>query len=222
MKHFVCALGLLAAAAVWAEPLSIAVVDMEAVLAHHPNTPNDKKLLEDTLAEFTQERDALRDALRAKQEDLEKKVKEAQNPMLSPAKVDELRKACEAKYAEIQREGDAAEQKMAGRSRELSELEARLIKRTTQQIQTQIDAYAKEKGYSLVLYKNVVPYVTPELDITDRIIVLCGGMPETKPAAKPVAAPKAPAVEPKTPATPAQDYTLPTLRQLDYRRESTR
>lgn len=222
MKHFVCTLGLLAAAAVWAEPLTIAVVDMEAVLAHHPNTPNDKQTLEYTLAEFTQERDALRDTLRAKQEDLEKKVKEAQNPMLSPTKVEELRKVCEALYAEIQREGEAAEQKMAGRSRELSELEARLIKRTTQQIQTQIEAYAKEKGYSLVLYKNVVPYVTPELDITDRIIVLCGGRPDTKPAVKPVAASKAPvAAEPKASA-PTQNYTLPTQRKLDYRRESTR
>lgn len=181
----VCAIGLSAAAV---DVPEVVVVDMEVVLAHHPNTPNDKKLLEDTLAEFTQERDALRDAIKAKQADLEKQVKAAQNPMLAPAKVEELRKACEAKYAEIQRDTDAAEQKMASRSRELSELEARLIKRTSQEIQAHIAAYAKEKGYRLVVYKNVVPYAAPELDITDLIIVLCGGRPDKKPTAMPAEA----------------------------------
>ncbi|MGN0890696.1 MAG: OmpH family outer membrane protein [Candidatus Spyradenecus sp.] len=178
-----CALGCALTAAAASVP-SIVVVDMEAIIAHHPNTPNDKKLLEDTLAEFTQERDTLRAAIKAKQSDLEKQVQEAQNPMLAPAKADELRKACEAKFREIQRDTDAAEQKMAGRSRELSDLEDRLLKRTTKEIQAHIAAYSKEKGFQVVLYKNMVPYVTPERDITDLIIVLCGGKPEPKDTSK--------------------------------------
>ena len=129
MKTLLCACALgCALTAVAASVPSIVVVDMEAIIAHHPNTPSDKKLLEDTLAEFSQERDALRAAIKAKQADLEKQVQEAQNPMLAPAKADELRKACEAKFREIQRDTDAAEQKMAGRSRELSDLEDRLLK----------------------------------------------------------------------------------------------
>ena len=36
----------------------------------------------------------------------------------------------------------------------------------------------------MVLYKNMVPYVTPERDITDLIIVLCGGKPEPKDTSK--------------------------------------
>lgn len=178
-----CALGCALTAAAASVP-SIVVVDMEAIIAHHPNTPSDKKLLEDTLAEFSQERDALRAAIKAKQADLEKQVQEAQNPMLAPAKADELRKACEAKFREIQRDTDAAEQKMAGRSRELSDLEDRLLKRTTKEIQAHIAAYSKEKGFQVVLYKNMVPYVTPERDITDLIIVLCGGKPEPKDTSK--------------------------------------
>lgn len=182
MKKTLLALSCLSACMLSAATL--AVVDMETILSRHPNTPNDKQLLETTLAEFSKERDTLRDAIEAKQGELEKRVKEAQNPMLAPAKSDELRKSCEALYNTIQRETEAAEQKMASRSRELSELEARLIKRTTKEIQAHIAAYAKEKGFDLVLYKNVVPYVADPLDITDEIIVLCGGLPEKQPAGK--------------------------------------
>lgn len=185
MKQFLLCCALAGAAVLSAASVpSIVVVDMEAVIAHHPNTPSDKKLLEDTLAEFSQERDALRSAIKAKQAELEKQLKEAQNPMLAPAKVEEMRKACEAKYAELQRDTEAAEQKMAGRSRELSELEERLVKRTTKEIQAHIEAYAKEKGFQVVLYRNMVPYVVPERDITDLIIVLCGGKPEPKDPSK--------------------------------------
>ena len=95
MKSALFALSLFIAAATFAQ--GMAIVDMEAVLARHPNTPNDKKLLEDTLAEFSKERDTLRETLNAKRADLEKQVKEAQNPMLAPAKVEELRQQCEAK-----------------------------------------------------------------------------------------------------------------------------
>lgn len=163
---------------------TVVTVDMEKILESHPNTPNDKQLLETTLAEFSKERDTLRDAIEAKQAELEKRVKEAQNPMLAPAKSDELRKSCEALYTTIQRETDAAEQKMASRSRELSELEARLIKRTSKEIQAHIAAYAKEKNYDMVVYKNAVPYVKAGLDITDQIIILCGGLPEKKDTSK--------------------------------------
>ncbi len=191
MKSALFALSLFIAAATFAQ--GMAIVDMEAVLARHPNTPNDKKLLEDTLAEFSKERDTLRETLNAKRADLEKQVKEAQNPMLAPAKVEELRQQCEAKYTELQRESEAAEQKMAGRSRELSELEARLIKRTTQEIQAHITAYAKKRGLDAVIYKNAVAYVKPALDITEPIVMLCGGKSEPKDTSKGAEELKAPA-----------------------------
>lgn len=171
---------------------SIVVVDMEAVLAKHPNTPNDKKLLESTLADYSKERDALRAKLEAKQADVEKQMREAQNPMLAPAKAEELRTACQAAVRSLEEEGRAAEAQMAERSRTLSEMERKLIKRTTDEIQAHIAAYAKEKGYDLVVYKNLVPYVCPERDITDRIIVLCGGVPDKKDTSKSAKELKAP------------------------------
>ncbi len=159
---------------------NIVVVDMEAVLAKHPNTPAHKKVLESTLADYTKERDALRQALDAKRADFEKQVQAAQNPMLAPAKADELKRACQAAYEQLEREGRAAEERMAERSRTLSEMERKLIDSTVEEIQAQIQAYAKERGYDLVLYKEAVAFARPEQDITDRVIVLCGGTPEKK------------------------------------------
>lgn len=164
----------------------IAVVDMEAILEAHPNTPNDKKLLETTLEEYSQERDTLRKVLEEKQVALEKMVKSAQNPMLAPAKAAELKKSCETAYQELEKARENAELQMQQRSRDLSELERRLIKRTSEEIVEHIKAYAKEQGFDAVVYKNVVPYVAAELDITQTIITLCGG--KATPAAKPAAA----------------------------------
>ena len=183
MKRITLALATLAlATAAFAQ--SIAVVDMEAVLAKHPNTPNDKKLLESTLADYTKERDALRADLDQKQADIERQVRDAQNPMLAPAKAEELKRACQQAMAALEEAGRAAEAQMAERSRTLSEMERKLIKRSSEEIQAHIAAYAKEKGYDVVVYKNVVPYVNPKHDITDAIIVLCGGTPDKKDTSK--------------------------------------
>ncbi len=191
MNRFtLCALSLLISVAAFAQTL--AVVDMEAVLAKHPNTPSDKKLLESTLADYSKERDALRDAIKAKEADLEKQVLEAQNPMLAPARAEELKRACQSAFEAIEEARRAAEAQMAERSRTLSEMERKLIKRTSEEIQAHIAAYAKEKGYDLVLYKNIVAYTNPAHDITDAIIVLCGGKPDKKSTAKSAKELKAP------------------------------
>lgn len=162
----------------------IAVFDMEAVIAKHPNTPKDKEQLEMTMADYTKERDTLRADLSAKEEALRKKFQESQNPMLAPAKAEELRQACMAMQNELEQAAISAENQMRRRSQDLAELEQRLIRRTSDEIIQLVSAYAKEKGFDLVLYKNVVPYCADSLDITDEAIVLCGGMPDRKDTAK--------------------------------------
>lgn len=162
----------------------IAVVDMEAVLANHPNTPNDRKTLESTLADYTKERDALRADLDRRMADLEKERAEAQNPMLAPAKAEELRQAVEAKLRTLQDDFRRADAQMQERTRTLQEMERRLIDRTSDEIEAHIAAYAKENKLDAVLYRNAAPYVRPELDITDAIIRRCGGTPPKKDTAK--------------------------------------
>lgn len=187
---------------------NIAVIDMETILEAHPNTPNDKKLLETTLEDYSEERDALRAKLEEKQAALEKMMQSAQNPMLAPAKVAELKAKCEKAYMELEEQRMKAEEQMQARSRELSELERRLIKRTSEEVTEHVKAYAKAKGYDAVIYKNMVPYISEALDITDEIIALCGGKvaPKAEAAAeKPAkATPKATAK-----AKPAQPLKAP-------------
>ncbi len=191
---------------------SIVVVDMEEVLARHPNTGGDKKVLESTLEDYTQERNALRAELDRKQADLERKIKEAQNPMLAPAKAEELRKACEIAFRQLEQDQVAAENKMAERSRQLAEMEKRLVKRTSDEILRKISDYAILQGYDLVLYKNLVPYVTTELDITDKIIVLCGGKPVTP--VQEVTAPTQKVTAPKQEVTPPVQEVTPPAQPL--------
>jgi Skp family chaperone for outer membrane proteins len=186
----------------------IAVIDMERILEAHPNTPNDKKLLETTLEDYSEERDALRAALDEKQAALEKMVQSAQNPMLAPAKVAELKTKCEKAFKELEDQRMKAETQMQSRSRELAELERRLIKRTSEAVIEQLQVYAKEKGYDAVVYKNMVPYVTAELDITDEIIKICGGTPAVT-EEEPLAA-EAPAAE-KPLSAPAKFATAGEL-----------
>lgn len=163
---------------------SIAVVDMERVLANHPNTPNDQKTLEATLADYSKERDALRVELERLAGERDQTIKDAQNPMLAAAKAEELRQKAAQQDRALQEAAQRAEAQMAERSRTLSEMERRFIKRTTDEIQAHIKAEAEKKGYDVVLYKDAVPYVKPDCDITDRIIVLCGGIPPKQDTAK--------------------------------------
>ncbi len=182
MKHLLTLACMFATALLCAQ--KIVVFDMEVVLEKHPNTPKDKEQLELTMADYSKERDVLREELMKKDELLRKKAQEMQNPMLAPVKVEELRKECMALQAELENAATAAENQMRRRAQDLSELEKRLIKRTTDEVLAHVNAYAKEKGYDLVLYKNVVPYCADALDITDHVIVLCGGKPDAEAEAK--------------------------------------
>lgn len=183
MQRLLLALSLLLPASL-ALAQGVAIVDMEAVLANHPNTPNDRKTLESTLADYTKERDALRADLDRRMADIEKERAEAQNPMLAPAKAEELRQTVEAKLRTLQDDFRRADAQMQERTRTLQEMERRLINRTTDEIEAHIATYAKEKGLDLVLYKNAAAFVKPDLDITNAIITRCGGTPPKQDTAK--------------------------------------
>ncbi len=198
---------------------TIAVFDMEEVLAKHPNTPKDKEQLELTMADYSKERDALREELNKKEELIRKKIQDAQNPMLSPTKVEEIRKECMKIQEELETAAATAENQMRSRAQQLSELEKRLIKRTSDAVNTLVAAYAKEKGIDLVLYKNVVPYCAESMDITAQIVALCGGeatvaaQPEAPVKPQPTAEKKVIEKQPvhrKAPTTPTTKRKVPT------------
>ncbi len=153
----------------------IAVVDIDMVLENHPNTVGDRKTLEITIEEYATERDQLLEDIKKRESELEMLAKQVQNPMLAQVKIDELRKKGETLYAELTQAKQALEAQVAKRRKDLQELDARLVRRSTKDVIEKIDAYAKEMGYDLILDKRNVPYVKSTYDVTNEIIVRCGG-----------------------------------------------
>lgn len=161
----------------------IAVVNIDLVLEQHPNTKGDRQTLELTIEEYATERDSLLADIKKREEELEALAKQMQNPMLAQTKIAELQKKGETLFAELNQVKQNAELQVAKRRKDLQELDARLVRRSTKDVVEKIDAYAKEKGYDLILDKRNVPFVTATYDVTNDIIIRCGGtLPEATPA----------------------------------------
>lgn len=195
MKHSLAlTLGLIGSALM---AQKIAIVDIDKVLECHPNTAGDRQTLELTIEEYATERDALLADVKKRESDLEALAKQMQNPMLAQAKIEELRKKGEALYAELAQAKQQVEAQVAKRRKDLQELDARLVRRSTKDVVEKIGAYANEMGYDIVLDKRNAPYVVRAYDLTDAIIVRCGGtLPEEKPAEAATKALEAPAKMP--------------------------
>lgn len=211
MKKTFAWMAVLSASAALAQ--SIAIVDMEAILAVHPNTPGDKKQLELTLSDYSKERDTLRANLEKMDAEVGKLAKDSQNPMYAPEKQRQLREDAMKLNDQLQAATRDAEMQMEKRKRDLQELEARLLKRTGEEIIAVVNAYAKDKKIDLVLYKQAVAFRVDSMDITEPVIALikAGAVapeakatetPAEKPAEKPAEAPA------KVEATPAPIKTI--------------
>lgn len=197
MKQSLALVGALLCTSLMAQ--KIAVVDIDLVLEHHPNTPNDRQTLELTIEEYATERDALLEDIKKREEELERIAKQMQNPMLAQGKVDELRKKGETLFAELNQTKQNAEMQVAKRRKDLQELDARLVRRSTKDVVEKIGAYAQEEGFDMILDKRNVPFVIDTLDVTNAIIKRCGGIPPVKKPAETPAAAEAPVLEAPAP-----------------------
>ena len=197
----VACISLCAAAMVRAQ--SVAVVDMEELLRLHPNTVQDKKLLDSTVKDFRAENDELRQKLEALQEDFEKIRKEAQDPALS----EKARKTAEDRAAKagdaLQAAGRTAREKMQSRQEQLSDMQTRMIKKTIGEIRDVVAKYAEEHKIQVVLPANQAVYNDKSVDLTDAILKQMNIQRPAKDkddAAKPVVS--APAAGKDAPVTP--------------------
>lgn len=157
----------LATSALFAQ--NVAIIDMDSLLRNHPNTPNDKKQVELTLQDYSTERDTLRKELESKDAAIGNIIKEIQNPMFGEEKKKQLGEEGEKLRQQLIADTQAAEQKMQQRSRDLQDLESRLIKRTGEDIQAVVKEYAEKRGYDVVYFKAAVVYAKESVDITKQI-----------------------------------------------------
>ncbi len=169
-KSIILTLCACAASALFAQ--KIAIVDVDALLRDHPNTESDKKTVEMTLDEYSKERDVLRAGLEKKDAIVGQKYRDAQNPIFGADKKEQLKAEAVKLQRELQAEVAAAEQKMAQRTKDLQDLEARLIRRSTEDIQAKVSEYAKAKQIDVVLLKAATVYVADATDITKEVKAL--------------------------------------------------
>ena len=63
---------------------------------------------------------------------------------------------------------------------ELSDLESRLLKLETEDIRAKITAYAKDKGFDLILDASMLGYAKESFDVTDDILKALGVDPKKR------------------------------------------
>ena len=170
------------AGAALAQSSGIAVIDLETLVRLHPNTASDKKLLEQTLKEFTGEKDQLQARLEAARKAFEAAVRDVQNPALSEKakkKVEDDAMTKRSTLVDAEREYNETVRSL---QRQLTEQEMRMLKRTTAEIEEAVAGYAKAKQLQLVLQLpgeklgavSGVIYAAPPLNITTNIMKLMG------------------------------------------------
>lgn len=193
MKTLLCSATTLLCSIVCAQ--KIIVVDIDYVLECHPNTPGDRETISLTVEEYAKERDELLSNLKGIENELETITKQAQNPMLAQSKKEELLKKGESLYMQMAQARQAAEAQIAQRRKDLQELDARLVRRSTKDVLEKVNAYAKAEEVDIILDKRNVPFCADKYDATKDIIRLCGGKipaeaPQAEAPAKPAAVEK--------------------------------
>ncbi len=165
----------------------IAVVDLEKLIRLHPNTAEDKKQLESTLQDYNKQKEQLQSVAASTRKAFEAAVREATNPALSEAAKQKAEAAAlEKRQAALEADRNATE-KIRELQRDLNAQELKMLRRTSDQIERAIAAYAKGNGIDLVLQLpsklsagSGVIYSKPEMDITQAIMKLMG-IPDEEP-----------------------------------------
>ncbi|MBR1871345.1 MAG: OmpH family outer membrane protein [Kiritimatiellae bacterium] len=180
MKKILMVIAAVSAMVVSAET-KIAFVDMSILLKMHPQYDSDGRLLKETDSEYQEKLDKRQDELKKLAEDGKKAAEEAQNPMLGAKARQEAMK----KVADLERKFIAAQQDLqreAAKYRdEVENLNARLLRTRMAEIREKTAEYAKGAGYDIVLDKSLTAYVDDKYDITDKILLIYGVDPATRP-----------------------------------------
>ena len=169
MKKAIIGLTLVSSLAAFAD-LKVATVNMVHLVELHPTHESNKALVKSTNDDYKAKLEAKQDALKALADEAKKIYDDLQNPMLSSSAKAEAQKKLDA----LQQKGNAARQDLLRADQhyrdEMNDLETRLIKLETSDIRAKISAYAKKKGYDLVLDATMAAYANDALDVTDDIL----------------------------------------------------
>ena len=169
MKKLVFAVAMLAAMAASAE-MKIGTVDLMLLVRNHPNYDSNKTLLTSTDKDYQKKLEGIKSEGDKLQDEGKKLMDQVRNPMLTAkAKAD-----IEKQLGDIQQKLMGIEQRYRSEAmrcrQDLQDLEARLLRTTTDDLKKRIAKYAAANGYDLILDSNAAAYATKTLDVTDAML----------------------------------------------------
>ena len=169
MKRIAIALACVTGLTAFAE-MKIATVNMVDLVKLHPSYESNKALLKSTDKDYKAKLDKRQDEIKAIADEGKKAQEDLSNPMLSAS----AKASAQKKMEGVQRRYIAARQDLEAEVRryqsELSDLESRLMKLQTEEIRAKITAYAKEKGYDMIIDSTMLAFSKESLEVTDDIL----------------------------------------------------
>ena len=169
MKKLLMGLALAAAMAAQAE-CKVGTIDMLKLVRNHSSYDSNKTLLSETQKDYQKKIDRMKEEIDSIQEEGKKLSEKLRNPMLAEA----AKKKTEKELGDMQNKYISAQQRFRSEAmrseQELADLETRLLKATTEDLQTKIKAFAEKNGYDLILNVTACPFASDKLDVTLEVL----------------------------------------------------
>lgn len=177
MKKLMLAMAAMAAVTAFAD-MKIGTVSMLKLVRNHSSYEPNRKFLLETEKDYSKKLDQMKSDLESVQEEGKKIADQLRNPMLAQAAKAKLEK----ELVDIQNRFLAGQQKIRAEAmrsqQEMQGHEARLLKATTEDLRSKIEAFANEKGYDLIVDATAVPFSKKSLDVTDQVLRTMGVDPD--------------------------------------------
>lgn len=150
--------------------MKVGVVDLMVLIRNHPNYDSNKELLSSTDKDYKKKLEDIKSDGEALQEEGKKLAEQLRSPMLA----DKAKADVEKRLMEIQQKLMGIEQQYRSEAvrcrQDLQDLEARLLKTTTDDLRKRMAKFAEEKGYDFVFDKTATPFSKAEYDVTDEML----------------------------------------------------
>ena len=169
MKKLIFTLTMLTALFAWADA-KIGVVDLMVLVKNHPDYDRNKKLVETTTKDYDAKIDEIKGEGEKLQTEGKKLTEQYRNPMLNDKAKADIEKQIQDLQQKLMQIEQRYRTKMMQNRQELSDLEGRLLKATTEDLRKRITAYAESNGYDFILDKSAAPFAKAHYEVTDAIL----------------------------------------------------
>lgn len=156
--RLVACLGLWVSFCAWAGELKVGVIDMRLIAGNSPQAQETMNLLK---KEFKGREDQIISTEKTLKEKAEKLQRNA--AVMSESEKAKLERDLTVGQRELQRLQTEFREDAALRQQEE-------MKKLLDKINQRVEAIAKAKQFDLILYRDAVPFATPQIDITDEVM----------------------------------------------------